>query len=243
VHQANDPGSQHIGDLVIPQRVALVEQGEEIIGSHEQGPFPRRRDPCNANPPLGNNENVTVSSASTSMLSARAVRRDFEELFRMYHPVIVRAAFNRLSDLPDAEDAAAEVFAQAWRRREEAEHVFTIVWLYATLRNVVGNQYRGRVRHARRVERAEAGSSRAVVNDDLPDVLDVRAAVHRLEPADRELIWMAYWEDLTREEIANILGCTPTTLRVRLHRARRKLQEFLASSRATVEEGRWTTSN
>lgn len=170
----------------------------------------------------------------------------FEELFRAYHPVIVAAAFNRLSDVSDAEDAAAEVFAQAWRRRDAADHVFTIEWLYVTLRNVVGNHYRSRTRHHRRVERAGRHHPTPVdgATDAATDaVLDVRAAVNRLDPADRELIWMAYWEDLSREEIARILGCTPATLRVRLHRARKKLQDALGEGATNPEEVSWTSSN
>lgn len=166
----------------------------------------------------------------------------FQELFRTYHPVIVAAAFNRLSDVSDAEDAAAEVFAQAWRRRDAATHVFTIEWLYATLRNVVGNHYRGRLRHRRRVERATGHHPIQVESVSDAD-LDVRAAVNRLDPADRELIWMAYWEDLSREEIARILGCTPATLRVRLHRARKKLQDALGEDATNPEEVSWTSSN
>lgn len=50
---------------------------------------------------------------------------EFEELFRTYHPVILAAAFNRLSDMSDAEDAAAEVFALAWRRRKDRPDVLT----------------------------------------------------------------------------------------------------------------------
>ncbi|RXZ51854.1 RNA polymerase sigma factor [Agromyces binzhouensis] len=166
----------------------------------------------------------------------------FEELFRTYHPVIVAAAFNRLSDVSDAEDAAAEVFAQAWRRRGAADHVFTIEWLYVTLRNVVGNQYRSRTRHQRRVERA--GRHHPAPVEGVSDaVLDVRAAVNRLDQADRELIWMAYWEDLSREEIARILGCTTATLRVRLHRARKKLQDTLGEDATNTEEVSWTSSN
>lgn len=166
----------------------------------------------------------------------------FEELFRTYHPVIVAAAFNRLSDISDAEDAAAEVFAQAWRRREAADHVFTIEWLYVSLRNVVGNHYRSRTRHHRRVERAGQHHP-APVEGASDAVLDVRAAVNRLDPADRELIWMAYWEDLSREEIARILACTPATLRVRLHRARKKLQDALSEGASLPEEVSWTSSN
>ncbi len=156
--------------------------------------------------------------------------------------MIVAAAFNRLSDISDAEDAAAEVFAQAWRRREAADHVFTIEWLYVSLRNVVGNHYRSRTRHHRRVERAGQHHP-APVEGASDAVLDVRAAVNRLDPADRELIWMAYWEDLSREEIARILGCTPATLRVRLHRARKKLQDTLGEGASVPEEVSWTSSN
>lgn len=156
--------------------------------------------------------------------------------------MIVAAAFNRLSDISDAEDAAAEVFAQAWRRREAADHVFTIEWLYVSLRNVVGNHYRSRTRHHRRVERAGQHHP-APVEGASDAVLDVRAAVNRLDPADRELIWMAYWEDLSREEIARILACTPATLRVRLHRARKKLQDALSEGASLPEEVSWTSSN
>ncbi len=156
--------------------------------------------------------------------------------------MIVAAAFNRLSDISDAEDAAAEVFAQAWRRRDAVDHVFTIEWLYVSLRNVVGNHYRSRTRHHRRVERAGQHHP-APVEGASDAVLDVRAAVNRLDPADRELIWMAYWEDLSREEIARILACTPATLRVRLHRARKKLQDALSEGASLPEEVSWTSSN
>lgn len=144
--------------------------------------------------------------------------------------------------MSDAEDAAAEVFALAWRRRKDRPDVLTIAWLYATLRNVVGNQYRGRARHERRVASARALYKGAVTS--APDeVMQVRAAVLQLDASDRELIWMAYWEDLTRDEMAQILGCSAATLRVRLYRARKRLQEVLGDSAdLTEKEAAWTTS-
>ncbi len=134
--------------------------------------------------------------------------REFAVLFRTYYPVIASAAYNRLNDLADAQDAAAEVFARAWRRRADGEHVFTIAWLYTTMYHVVGNQYRDRDRRARRLNRAQSQRQEPVVMQS-DDELDVRMAILRLDPKSRELIWMAYWEDLTREEMAAIVGCTP----------------------------------
>ena len=47
---------------------------------------------------------------------------------------------------------------------------------------------------------------------------------------DRELIYMAYWEDLKRNEMAAILGCSATAVRLRLMRAKRRLKTLVDGS-------------
>jgi RNA polymerase sigma factor (sigma-70 family) len=169
----------------------------------------------------------------------RALERSFESLFRSYHPVIFAAAYNRLSHRGDAEDVTAEVFGTAWRHREQSTIVFTLPWLYATLRNLVGNEYRRRDRSALRAEKA-ASTALESANDAAhgDDDRDVRRVVASLDPDDRELIWMAYWEQLTREEMAAILGCSQSAVRVRLLRARRRLKGALEASGADLTAGR-----
>ncbi len=161
------------------------------------------------------------------------MKREFDALFRTYYSVISTAAYNRLNDLNDAEDVASAVFSAAWRRRHEEEDTFTLPWLYSTLRNLVGNEYRRRTRTLRRVERlvgeAGAGSSTHVANDEHEGL---RSLIASMEPADRELIWMAYWEELTREEMAVLLGCSEGAVRVRLLRARKKLSALMRSAQA-----------
>jgi RNA polymerase sigma-70 factor (ECF subfamily) len=56
--------------------------------------------------------------------------------------------------------------------------------------------------------------------------------MEELSSSDRELIRMAYWEDLSRDEIAEILGCSAVTVRVRLLRARNRLDALLKAKRA-----------
>jgi RNA polymerase sigma-70 factor (ECF subfamily) len=53
------------------------------------------------------------------------------------------------------------------------------------------------------------------------------AALSRLDEADRELITLVAWEGLDRDQIARMLGCSRATIRVRLHRARRRLARLL----------------
>ena len=156
-----------------------------------------------------------------------AVRRAFEELFRDYHSLIVTAAFNRLSDLHDAEEVAAEVFTAAWRRRADPVTVFTLPWLYATLRNVVGNEYRRRERAKRRESRIRTVSLDPPVLPVDEEAVALRRIMSAMRSEDRELLWMVHWEDLTHEEIAAILRCTQAAVKVRLSRARGRLRALL----------------
>ena len=45
--------------------------------------------------------------------------------------------------------------------------------------------------------------------------------------ADREILLLAAWEGLTTGEIGTVLGCSPNTAAVRLHRARRRLDDAM----------------
>ena len=64
----------------------------------------------------------------------------------------------------------------------------------------------------------------------------LRQVVSNLRPDDRELIWMAYWEELTREEMAEIVGCSLPAVKVRLLRARERLRTLLESHEMVDDE-------
>jgi RNA polymerase sigma-70 factor (ECF subfamily) len=53
-----------------------------------------------------------------------------------------------------------------------------------------------------------------------------------LSEADRELLTLIGWEELTPTEAAGALGISPLTARTRLHRARRRLRDRLAEQRS-----------
>ena len=57
---------------------------------------------------------------------------------------------------------------------------------------------------------------------------DVARAIQQLEPAQRELLWLAYAQGSSHEEIAEILGLSAISVRTLLLRARRKLAGILA---------------
>jgi RNA polymerase sigma-70 factor (ECF subfamily) len=56
-----------------------------------------------------------------------------------------------------------------------------------------------------------------------PDTtLDIRSTLHRLKPRERELLWLAYVEGMDHREIAAATGLQPLSIRLLLHRARKK---------------------
>jgi RNA polymerase sigma factor (sigma-70 family) len=60
------------------------------------------------------------------------------------------------------------------------------------------------------------------------ELADLAAAFRRLLEDDREVLALAGWEELDRAQIAVVLGCSRNAVRIRLHRARRRLAQRLA---------------
>jgi RNA polymerase sigma-70 factor (ECF subfamily) len=147
---------------------------------------------------------------------------EFERMYEMYYDAVLRYCLRR-SRPQDALDAAAETFAVAWRRREDLSEQQRVPWLYATARRVLANQRRGVVRQVRAARRMHSernhnpGPETQLVRR--AEEQEVLAAVERLRPDDREIIRLAGWEELPREDIAVAMRCSPNAVTKRLNRA------------------------
>lgn len=147
----------------------------------------------------------------------------FVEFYGRYYGVILRIAQQRLGGLTDAEDVTSEVFRVAWTHYKSTGSI-ELRWTYQTLRNVVGHEYR---RRSRDVGSLDEETLNLIASNpeigELDEVL-VRVQLSALASEDREILFMAYWEDLTTAEISQILDCSAAAVRVRLFRARRRLR-------------------
>jgi RNA polymerase sigma-70 factor (ECF subfamily) len=162
-------------------------------------------------------------------------RRRFDALFREQAAGIASYCRWRSRSPGDAEDAVAEVFLIAWRRLDDVPAGDGArPWLYATARRVMANQARGNARRSRLQERL---SSQAVAAqaDEGPAILRVHEALAALSLRDREVLLLAEWEGLTPAEIGRAMHRPPVTVRVSLHRARRRFR-VAWESRAAIPE-------
>ena len=150
----------------------------------------------------------------------------FDALFKEHHGAIYRYCLRRLGR-SDAEDAAADVFAVAWRRLDKMPTgERSRAWLFGVAYRVIGNQYRSRRRRSRLWARfANFGTEHDRVEPSSGrDVELVHLALDQLSPADRELLRMSSWDGLTRSDIAYVLGIKENAVDQRLHRARSRLK-------------------
>ena len=149
------------------------------------------------------------------------------ELERTYRSAIVRFAFGYLGDAAEAEDAAQDVFIKALSANSTPEELRP--WLYRIARNHCLNL----LRH-RQVRAEERLPSRAAFMDSEPGHLTrlvnaeneeaMRARVAALTPEHREVLELRYGEDLSREEIAQVLDLAPSVVKSRLYEAMKKLR-------------------
>lgn len=160
-------------------------------------------------------------------------RERFERCFRAHYADVLAFSIRRLADRAAAEDAAAETFAVAWRRRERIPDP-ALPWLYAVALRVISNQYRsGRRRRDldRRLTHEASGRPRS---SDPAESLDRRdafaGAFAKLSEAEREVLRLVAWDGLSTRDAARVYGCSPGAFRVRLHRTRRKLAKHLAAA-------------
>jgi RNA polymerase sigma-70 factor (ECF subfamily) len=146
----------------------------------------------------------------------------FDAFYLQHHALIVRFAERRI-DGGRADDIAAETFAIAWRRFDEASPP-GLPWLYQTARNLIGNAYRRRKREQELTERLHAEPSDPE-NELAIDVLD---ALRQLAPKYREVLQLTYWESLSAAEVATVVGCSEPAAWKRISRAKAELREILA---------------
>jgi RNA polymerase sigma-70 factor, ECF subfamily len=151
-------------------------------------------------------------------------RQRFEQLYREHGPAILAYALRR-TDRETAQDATAEAFVVVWRRLDSLPEA-PLPWLYGITRRTLANQRRSQRRYGELQVRLQT-DEQAEQGDSDGRVLSALASLGR---SDRELLMLIAWEGLTPREAAAALGCSANACRIRLHRARRKLERALEAN-------------
>ena len=158
----------------------------------------------------------------------------FEALVRKYQGWVFTLAYRMLGDRGEAEEMAQEIFLKAYQalKRFERKAKFS-TWLYRIATNHCVNHLESRRRRPQghpaplveQVADPTPGADRALEQDDLRRL--VKEELLRLTPEHRAILVLRDIQGLAYDEIGELLGLGPGTVRSRLHRARMDLKERL----------------
>lgn len=160
-----------------------------------------------------------------------------EALVHRYHQAVFAYLYRLSGNQHLAEDLAQEAFVRLMSRISQYRYPQPFKpWLYT----MVHNLFKDTLKSAdRRLSQPSADPSLAGIPEplDLSERIAERAlvteALERLEPAQREVLVLRYYQDLKVDEIAKVTGSPAGTIKSRLHGAIRHLRDLL-----TRPEGR-----
>jgi RNA polymerase sigma-70 factor (ECF subfamily) len=163
--------------------------------------------------------------------TASIFKEDYQRIFR-YIMSMVR-------DTAEAEDLTQDTFLRAYRRRDSLrDEGAQMAWLYRIATHVCLDRLRQYARRSPQesqtdldeleVSEPEAPSlQQTLERDEMSEC--VQGYLNRLSDPYRAVILLHDMHDLTASEIAQLLGESLATIKIRLHRARRKLSLALGT--------------
>jgi len=167
-----------------------------------------------------------MANPEDHILVRRALQADpegFGELCRRYYPSLVAVADSILLDHHLAEDAAQEALTEACRKLGELRKPERFgAWVAAICRNTARDMLRQRIRVVQ--TRAEPQAD-CTDNEQKAALAD---ALGKLPQRLREVIYLRYYNEMSYEQMAAVLGATEQAIDGRLRRARKKISAYLA---------------
>jgi len=169
-------------------------------------------------------------------------------LFETYHDRIYRYVLRLVKNPAEAEDLTQDTFLRAYRRGDSLRDPEAVRgWLYRIATHVCIDRLRQR-QPLISLDSEKGGDRIMPPISEPPSPLDfserkeTSACVQRcldfLPDKSRAIILLHEAHSLTAREIADLLGVTLTTVKIRLHRARRKLQQVMECGCAVSKDER-----
>jgi len=173
----------------------------------------------------------------------RGDRAAFAQLVDKYKLPVINFIFRTLRDEAESEDLAQNVFLQVYKSRTRYQRTAKFsTWLFTIARNLCLNELRRRSRHP-----ADSLEEASAENEDQPRqqfedksqmappekllhgelARKIEEALAALPENQRSAILLCRQEELSYEEIAEILGCSLSATKSLIHRGRETLKEKL----------------
>ena len=162
-------------------------------------------------------------------------------LFRRYHPILNAFFIHMGSDAQTAQDLTQETFLRILRFRCTFKAGLAFKpWMFRIAKNVRHDHMRKLTRSPQPAAPQPIHESYANALEDLQcdpappanelqqqkeDISQLNRALQLLEPQHREILFLARYEQLNYNQIAQSLGCSANNVKIRVYRALEKLKK------------------
>jgi len=179
--------------------------------------------------------------STPAALALRKRQKEFEAEAFPHKDILLNFALRTTGDADDAKDLLQETFMKAFRFWDKYEKGTNIrAWLFRIMKNSYINRYRKEAREPGMVDYDDVENFYDSIRDDSTDSNDLQKQMYRNMLSDevvsalqslpedfRTVVILCDIEQLTYEEISDFLNCPIGTVRSRLHRGRKMLEEKL----------------
>lgn len=154
-------------------------------------------------------------------------QKAFTQLVLNYSGYVYRTAFAFLHNESEAEDASQEIFLKVYRsiHRLNDIHAFP-AWLKKVITTVCLDRMKGKQLDL--VPDSNIESVSTTTPDHWDRQIELREALGKLSPEEREIVVLYDWQGYSYQEIATLLEIPLGTVKSRLHNARMHLRTILS---------------
>ncbi len=151
---------------------------------------------------------------------------DFEKFYEKYWKFVYRLCFTYMNNQADAEDCTEDVFVKVFRGSVGfVDETHERKWLTVTASNLCKDRLKSYSR--KNISSLDDESMPEIAAPEKDDNSDVLQAVTELPVKLKEVVMLYYYEDRSTDEIADMLGRPPSTVRNQLRDARNLLKQKL----------------
>jgi RNA polymerase sigma-70 factor (ECF subfamily) len=160
---------------------------------------------------------------------------DIEDLYERYAGNVRRFALYLCGDAVMADEITSDTFVRAWMAGDRIRQPTVKSYLFAIARNTYTDLLRRAARHTQLDENMPDTRIGAQTQmEQSAEVRAVLAALQQLPEMDRTVLLMRALDEMPYEEIAETLGITVISARVKVHRARANLMQTRQAWRGTA---------
>lgn len=167
-----------------------------------------------------------------------------EAFYQLYEPRVYRYALSRLNEPFEAADTLNEVMMEVWKYAERFEGRSKVsTWVLGITHHKVYDRLRKRKKA--KLEDDIDDFSNKLADDNqtnmeqvlagVDDADMVRHCMDKLSDSHREVIHLAFFEDMHYQDIASIAKCPEGTVKTRVYHAKQALKNCIAKLMVAME--------